>query len=161
MNSDQDDKRKYWSALDKGLFAYTNREVSLGLKKNDISGIEARVSKCASDMNSSPQEVYGNLLCAAAGRGDVKTAEFCMEKGADPNHLYSDKGSGSITPLGYAKNCESSNSETVNFLKSHGATNDTYRSRWDEVSSSLDKCSHSNQEKQDKGKKDKGECKSM
>ncbi|XGA08913.1 MAG: hypothetical protein U0X86_001259 [Wolbachia endosymbiont of Xenopsylla cheopis] len=158
MNSNQDDKRRCWSKAQENLFIYTSKTVSSGLKKNDVASVEAQVSRCARGMRSNPQEVYGDLLCAAAGRGDLKTAEFCVRKGADTNHLYNNKESGSITTLGYAKNCASSNSETVDFLKKHGATNDTYRSRWDEISSSLDKCSYSNQEKQNKGKKNEEEC---
>ncbi|WP_339046560.1 ankyrin repeat domain-containing protein [Candidatus Mesenet endosymbiont of Agriotes lineatus] len=87
-------------------------------------------------------------MCAAAQSGNTKTAEFCKEKGANLNH----RAYGNKTPLGSAEFFK--HKEMADDLRRWGATDDAYG----RPSSSLDKCSCSNQKKQSKGKKDKEEC---
>ncbi|BET30711.1 MAG: ankyrin repeat domain-containing protein [Wolbachia endosymbiont of Ephestia elutella] len=106
------------------VLGFYNSELSeyikQGIEKEYIKKFAVRcVERFLQSVECGSKELYGWLLLCAANKGDVETARFCKDQGADPN--FKDKNGS--TPLWQAR--VGGNDQMVEALKEWGAHGET------------------------------------
>jgi hypothetical protein len=113
--------------LQKRIIPHLYKDVSLGIKKGEEDNVTKMVEDTAQEEGYELKKIYGELLCCAACHGDIKTAEFCKNKGGDLD--YEDPLG--RPPLWLAKNFKKN--QMAKALKEWGAHKETFE-RWDSIS---------------------------
>ncbi|QOD38214.1 ankyrin repeat domain-containing protein [Candidatus Wolbachia massiliensis] len=131
-----------YSRLENKMTLYWN-EIIEHIKQGDRESAERRIEGLVEKNKWDPKDLYGCLLCVAACRGEVEVAEFCKDKGMDPN--YEDRHK--RTPLQFA--LRSNQTQMAEVLRKMGARDDTCS----KPSPDLESPSCSGQEKQSRNPK--------